>query len=90
MKIAITRSGGFAGLVQRAAIDTADLPDPADAAELQTLAGRIDLAALPSPDRQPDRFVYEIEIDGRTAEVGESALTGPLRALVDKVMGRAG
>jgi hypothetical protein len=86
VKIAVTRSGGFAGLVQRAAIDTADLPD---AAEWQELADQIDLAALPPPRREPDRYVYEIDIDGQTAEIGESALTGPLRDLVDKVMGRA-
>lgn len=88
MKIAITRSGGFAGLVQRSVVDTAGLTD-AQAAQWRALAGRVDLAALPPPSPQPDRYVYEIEIDGQTAEVGEADLTGALRELVDKVMGAA-
>lgn len=87
MKIAVTRSGGFAGLVQRAAVDTVDLPDAAD---WQELTRRIDLTALPPPQPQPDRYVYEIDIDGQTAEVGETELSGPLRELVDKVMGQTG
>lgn len=88
MKIAITRSGGFAGLVQRSVVDTADLAH-AQAAEWSALAERVDLAAVPPSQPRPDRYVYEIEIDGQTAEVGEADLTGPLRELVDKVMGAA-
>jgi hypothetical protein len=86
VKIAITRSGGFAGLVQRAVIDTSEM---ADAEDWHALAGRVDLAALPPPRPQPDRYIYEIEIDGKAAEVGEADLTGPLRELVDKVMAAA-
>lgn len=89
MKIAVTRSGGFAGLVQRTVVDTADLPDVREAAEWRELAGRVDLAALPPPHPQPDRYIYEIQIDDQSAEAAESELTGPLRELVDKVLGQA-
>lgn len=85
MKIAITRSGGFAGLVDRFVVDTAELADT-QAKELHALAECVDLASLPPPRPQPDRYVYEIEIDGQTAEVGEADLTGPLRELVEKAM----
>jgi hypothetical protein len=36
----------------------------------------------------PDQFVYEITIGDTTAEVGESRLTDPLRALVHRVLGQ--
>ena len=80
MRVAVTRSGGFAGMVRRAEIDSADHP---------TVAGLIDdvhLDEVPEPAREPDRFVYDIQIGDRSARVGESDLTGPLRALVDHVM----
>jgi hypothetical protein len=78
--VAVTRSGGFAGMVRRAEIDSADHP---------AVAGLIDdvrLDEVPEPTGQPDRFVYDIQIGDRSAQVGESDLQGPLRALVDHVM----
>jgi hypothetical protein len=83
VKISVVRSGGFAGLTQSASVDTAERTD---AAEWHALVDRIDLGALPPPRPQPDRYVYEIDIDGQTAEVGEADLTDPLRDLVGKVL----
>ncbi|WP_106398245.1 protealysin inhibitor emfourin [Actinocorallia populi] len=79
MRVSVVRSGGFAGVERRAEADTAE--DPA----LEALVSRSDLDSLP-PRRERrgggDRFVYEIDLDGRTVTVGESQLTEPLRELV--------
>lgn len=80
MKVTVVRSGGFAGIQRRGEGDTS--ADPV----LRTLVDRVDLSAVPRPGRVPDRFTYEIEIDGRKATVGEAQLTGPLRDLVDHVL----
>jgi hypothetical protein len=78
--VAVTRSGGFAGLVRRAEVDSADHP---------AVAGLIDDVSLDEVPRhrpQPDRYVYDIQIGDRSAQVGEADLHGPLRELVDHVM----
>jgi hypothetical protein len=80
VRVAVTRSGGFAGLIRRAEVDSADHP---------AVAGLIDnvrLDEVPEPKPQPDRFVYEIQIGDHSAQVAESDLRGPLRELVDHVM----
>ncbi|MFC4906555.1 protealysin inhibitor emfourin [Actinomadura gamaensis] len=81
MKVTVVRSGGFAGIERRGEADSAD--DPL----LAGLVGRVDLAQVPPPGRIPDQFVYDIDIDGREAVVGEAQLTGPLRELVHHVLG---
>lgn len=81
MKVTVIRSGGFAGIERRGESDTQ--ADPV----LRGLLDRVDLDALPGPGRTPDQFIYEIEVDGRTAMVGESQLTGPVRELVQHVLG---
>lgn len=83
MKVTVVRSGGFAGIERRGESDTAS--DPL----LRGLADRVDLGAVPPPGRIPDQFLYEIDIDGRRATVGEAQLTGPLRELVHHVLGRS-
>jgi hypothetical protein len=84
VRVAVTRSGGFAGLVRRAELDSADHP---------AVAGLIEdvrLDDVPEPKGEPDRFVYDIKIGDRSAQVGESDLHGPLRQLVDHVMKHGG
>lgn len=83
MKVTVVRSGGFAGIRRRAEADSAT--DPV----LARLVGRVDLAAVPPPGRIPDQFVYDIDIDGRHATVGEAQLSGPLRELVHHVLAHA-
>ena len=80
MKVAVTRSGGFAGMVRRAEVDSADHPAVAG------LINDVSLDEVPSPRPQPDRYVYDIQIGERSAQVGEADLQGPLRELVDHVM----
>ena len=94
MRIAVTRSGGFAGLVRRGEGDTADSPGLAD------LADRADVAGLPSrltaatgrggPPGNPDAFSYAISVDGADpVTVPEHLLDGPLRELVETVLASA-
>lgn len=93
MRVAVTRSGGFAGITRHARLDSADHPVVA------RLIGEIDLpdaGAAPSeggrrpgetsPARGADRFVYDIEIGDRAVRVGEADLTEPLRRLVEHVL----
>ena len=80
MKVTVIRSGGFAGIERRGEADTT--ADPV----LKELVDHVDLGAVGPPGRGADQFMYEIEIDGRTAVVGEAQLSGPLRDLVGHVL----
>lgn len=92
MRIEVSRSGGFAGITRRGAVDTAHR---SDAADWHRLVGS---ATRPSGTRRhgpaPDRFVYRIVIDRQAGQptgrqemtVGEGELTGPLRELVNRVL----
>ncbi|MGH3388689.1 MAG: protealysin inhibitor emfourin [Actinomadura sp.] len=81
MKVTVVRTGGFAGIERRAEGDTTT--DPV----LRDLVEHVDLDAAPPPGQTPDRFTYQIEINGRTATVDETHLTGPLHDLVHHVLG---
>ena len=102
IEVTVTRSGGFAGIETRAAVDTADLP-PDRAAELRSLVRRADPAALArrlaGAQDDPlgrDRFHYDVEIrvgdDVHQLSVGEAAIPAELKAVIDSVMryGRPG
>jgi hypothetical protein len=78
--VAVTRSGGFAGLVRRAEADSADHP------AMTGLLEEIRLDDLPDFERLPDRYVYDIDIGERRVRVSEPELGGPLRELVELVM----
>lgn len=78
----VVRTGGFAGIERRAESDSASDP------MLTRLVGRVDLTTIPPPGRIPDQFLYEIDIDGDRATVGEAQLHGALRELVHHVLGR--
>jgi hypothetical protein len=84
VRVAVTRSGGFAGMVRRAEVDSADHPAVA------RLVDDVRLDEVPEPKAQPDRYVYDIEIGDHAAQVGEADLHGPLRELVDHVMTHGG
>lgn len=68
MKVTVTRSGGFTGMVRQAEAETG-LDPP-----LQRLIDQIDLDDLPAPTPAPDRFVYTIDVGGRTTQIGEEDL----------------
>ncbi|MFC0039099.1 MULTISPECIES: protealysin inhibitor emfourin [Actinomadura] len=82
MKVRVVRSGGFAGIERHGESDSAR--DPV----LAGLVDRVDLGALSPPGRIPDQYQYDIDIDGTSATVGESQLSGPLRELVHHVLNR--
>jgi hypothetical protein len=80
VKVAVTRSGGFAGMVRRAEVDSADHPAVA------RLIDDVSLDDASKSDPLPDQFVYDIQIGDDSAQVPEAGLHGPLRELVDHVM----
>jgi hypothetical protein len=94
IEVTVTRSGGFAGIQTRSAVDTAHLP-PDRAAELRSLVRRADPAALArrlAGAHDPhgrDRFHYDVEIrvgnDVHRVSVDEAAVPAELKALIDAV-----
>jgi hypothetical protein len=94
MKVRFRQSGGFAGLVRGAELDTDSLP-PTQAAELERLVAA---ASLPSGKRATaagaDRQQYEIAVERTGAHriesrFGDGDLTDELAALVAFLRARA-
>jgi Zn-dependent metalloprotease len=77
-RVAVTRTGGFAG-VRRAGEVT--LGDDPRTPEVESLLGRIDVGSLGPHRPQPDRFVYSFDLDGEQVTVGEQDLTPDLQQL---------
>ena len=90
MRLNLTRSGGLTGVPRTVTVDDGRLA-PADRAELRELLDRARLfelpARLPAPQRQPDRFQYELHAeDGarrQTVVVDEAAVPATLQPLLD-------
>jgi hypothetical protein len=84
MHITVTRTGGFAGLRLERSVDTAQR---SDAPEWEELVRTANLASVPRPSKaQPDRFTYQVNVDGRAVTVAEPDLNGPLHTLVERVL----
>jgi hypothetical protein len=96
LRVELERSGGFAGITLRSAVDTAELP-PDQAAELEAFVEAADLPALAArsgpPVAAPDRFQYSITVtkDGTTHRlvIGESQVTSELRPLIERMVSLA-
>ncbi|MFD7239814.1 protealysin inhibitor emfourin [Streptomyces syringium] len=86
MRIAITRTGGFAGIERRAELDTSGR---SDATHVQALAHRA-LAVSPEAGATargvPDGFHYEITVDSRTVHCADPHLTPEQRELIQLVL----
>ena len=84
--VRVRRTGGFAGVPAEAGVDLAS--DDPRVPELRGLAGRVDVAAAAAqqPAPRPDGFVYDLDVCGACARVGEQALTGDLARLVALVL----
>ncbi|GAA2096813.1 hypothetical protein GCM10009841_08700 [Microlunatus panaciterrae] len=83
-KVAVRRSGGFAGMVRSAEVDlTSDPVGP----ELQSLLSRLDLPSFTAGPPAPDRFVYTVEYGEQRTTVGEADLTPELSQVVRLVLG---
>lgn len=83
-RVAVRRTGGFAGLRSSGEVDL-DGPDPR-APEVASLLDRVDLQAVSGGAPQPDRFVYDFDLCGDCATVPEQHLTDDLRRLADLVL----
>ena len=89
MKVTFERSGGFAGMVMTATVDTETLSS-SDAEQLRQLMQAADFFHLPSKvaatPSQPDRFHYKITAEEsrqhRTVHVDEAA-SKAMRPLLD-------
>ncbi|MEO5709919.1 MAG: protealysin inhibitor emfourin [Nocardioidaceae bacterium] len=77
-RVAVTRSGGFAGVRQAGELTLGEDPRTP---EVESLLGRIDVRNLAPHRPQPDRFVYSFDLDGEQVIVGEQELTPDLEQL---------
>ena len=92
MRVRFERTGGFAGIRVDATIDTDDLP-PEDARELEEMvsaAGFFDLPAVvaalaPGADRFQYSLTVQHESREHTVELGESAATGAMDTLLQRL-----
>ncbi|ARF55261.1 protealysin inhibitor emfourin [Streptomyces gilvosporeus] len=84
MRIEIRRTGGFAGIERRAAVDTAARPD---ADEWHALAEQSLADAHETPPvGVPDGYSYQLTVDGRTVYCADPRLTDEQRKLITWVM----
>ena len=82
MRVVVSRSGGIAGITRTWAVLVEQTPDP-ESLELLIEACPWD---EPDPvDPQADRYVYQFQAGDRFAVLGEPAVQGPWRELVDRV-----
>ena len=78
-RVAVRRSGGFAGLTVDASVDLSD--DDPRTGELRQLVDRVDLRRLHDGPPHPDMFVYAFDLCGARATVAEQHLTDDLRRI---------
>ncbi|MFF0293986.1 protealysin inhibitor emfourin [Kitasatospora sp. NPDC004615] len=84
MRIQVTRTGGFAGLLRYAEMDTEERPD---APHVHALAREAMAGGLRAPAYGvPDGFHYEITVDGRTVHCADPKLSDSQRELVSLVL----
>lgn len=85
-RIAVRRSGGFAGTVRAADLDLAT--DPLGP-EVRSLLDRVDLRGLAAghAGQAPDRFVYTVEYGGTSTTLSETELSPELHQVVRLVLG---
>jgi hypothetical protein len=81
--VAVTRSGGFAGVQQSGEVRLGDDPRTPQVEQLLT---RIDLRGVQASSPQPDRFVYAFRIEGREVRLYEQDLTPELQQLAALVL----
>lgn len=81
MRIAVRRTGGFAGLTMRWAVDVTQ-PELGDI--WMPLIDSCPWEDAPDLANQPDRYMYSISAGERNATLPEREVTGPWRDLVDR------
>lgn len=96
LRITFERSGGFAGITMKTAVDEKELA-PAEAQKLRQMVERADFFNLSEKivprSRQPDRFQYDLSLEesGRQHKVtvSEEVLPEKLKPLVNWLMEKA-
>jgi len=95
LRVELVRSGGFANLRVRRALDVRELP-PAEAEQLRRLVDRVDLDSLNADAQGPaiaDRFQYDLTVasaeETRQATFGE-APSLEVRALIEYLLDARG
>lgn len=83
-RVAVRRTGGFAGLRATGEVDL-DGDDPR-AAELAVLVDRVDVGAVPGGDPQPDRYLYDFDLCGSRCRVAEQHLTPDLARIAELLL----
>ncbi|MBV9026500.1 MAG: hypothetical protein JO362_22510 [Streptomycetaceae bacterium] len=84
MYIAVTRTGGFAGITRKAELETTGRPDARQLTDLARAA--LTASRSPAPSGAPDAFHYEITIDGTTINLADSEVSEAGRALIQAVL----
>lgn len=84
-RVAVRRTGGFAGLTRSGELDLDT--DPAGAEVRDLLAG-VDLDALTASRSGPDRFVYTVDYGASQVTLPEQDLTPELQRVVKIVLGQ--
>ncbi|MET9273098.1 protealysin inhibitor emfourin [Kribbella sp. NPDC003557] len=88
--VTVTRSGGFAGLMQQGELDTSGQPD---ADRLEAAVRALGAKDLGSGRPQPDRYVYRLEVrdapdaDATQHTVAEQDLDETTAWLLDRILG---
>jgi hypothetical protein len=93
LRISFERSGGFAGITMRTAVDEKDLA-PDEAQKLRKLVEEADFFNSPgkitSRSPQPDRFQYELKLEENdrqhTVTVSEETMPAKLKPLINWLM----
>ncbi len=83
-KVAVRRSGGFAGMTRSAEMDLRSDPH---GQEVQQLLDRVDFGLFTDSAPMPDRFVYQVQYGPSRATVGEQDLTPELGQAVQIILG---
>jgi hypothetical protein len=87
MRISVKRTGGFAGLTTRWAVEIG--PDELERDWLGVIEA-CPWADVAGEENQPDRYLYDIRAGDRQATLTERQVTGPWLDLVDRTRQAAG
>lgn len=79
IRIVVSRSGGFAGLTRTWTVEVSEAE-----AEQRWLPLLDELESGSIPDDGRDRYVYHVTVGYREVDVGESAVQGPWKELVER------
>ena len=83
-RVAVTRSGGFAGRRVAGEVDLGTADERTG--ELAALVDRVDLRRVAGGLPKPDMYVYDFDLCGDRASVPEQHLTDDLRRIADLVL----